>query len=118
MAQIHKTSSNALHNLKKCNSRYWEEEYFGLNATDIVVKVTKLSDVSRSYSGNMKPSNFLCLALKMLQIQPDDDIIEELVQNEDFKYVGALDAFYFRLTGRPQTIYELLEPICCDYQRL
>jgi pre-mRNA-splicing factor 38A len=29
----------------------------------------------------------LCLTLKMLQIQPEKDIIVEFIKNEDFKWV-------------------------------
>lgn len=39
------------------------------------------------YGGNIKPTPFLCLILKMLQIQPDKDIIIEFIRQEDFKYV-------------------------------
>ena len=51
------------------------------------------------YSGNIKPAPFLCLTLKMLQIQPEKDIVIEFIKNEDFKYVRALGAFYLRLIG-------------------
>jgi len=44
--------------------------------------------------------------------------VEELLQNEDFKYVRALGAFYMRLTGRPAEIYECLEPLYNDFRKL
>ena len=44
----------------------------------------------------MKPTPFLCLVLKMLQIQPEKDIVIEFIKNEDFKYVRALGAYYLR----------------------
>jgi len=37
------------------------------------------------YSGVIKPAPFLCLVLKMLQIQPEKDIVVEFIKNEDFK---------------------------------
>ncbi len=44
--------------------------------------------------------------------------MEEFLQNEDFKYVRALGAFYLRLTGRPAEIYELIEPLYNDFRKL
>ena len=48
------------------------------------------------FGGNIKPTPFLCLVLKMLQIQPEKDIVIEFIKNEDFKYVRALGAYYLR----------------------
>ncbi len=47
----------------------------------------ELKFVGGVYGGNIKPTPFLCLALKMLQIQPEKDIIVEFIKNEDFKFV-------------------------------
>lgn len=99
------------------DSQYWKEECFGLSAVDIAEKAAlQIKAVGGSYGGNSKPTRFLCLVLKMLQIQPADDIVEELVANEEFKYVRALGAFYLRLTGRPADIYDKLEPLYNDYR--
>ena len=38
------------------------------------------------------PCPFLCLILKMLQIQPSKEIVIEFIKNPDFKYVRALGA--------------------------
>lgn len=100
------------------DSLYWKEECFGLSASDVATKATDLKALGGSYGGNNKPTRFLCLALKMLQIQPEDGIVEEFLQNEDFKYVRALGAFYLRLTGRPAEIYELIEPLYNDFRKL
>ena len=42
--------------------------------------------------GARKPAEFLCLVLKLLQIQPDKEIIIEYIKNEDYKYVRVLGA--------------------------
>ena len=39
-----------------------------------------------------KPTHFVCLILKMLQIQPDKDIVVEFIKNDDFKYLRLLGA--------------------------
>lgn len=78
----------------------------------------ELKSVGGIYGGNIKPSPFLCLILKMLQIQPEKDIIIEFIRNEDFKYVRALGAFYMRLTGIAQDVYKYLEPLYIDYRKM
>jgi pre-mRNA-splicing factor 38A len=100
------------------DSLYWKEECFGLSASDVATKATELKALGGSYGGNNKPTRFLCLALKLLQIQPEDGIVEEFIDNEDFKYVRALGAFYLRLTGRPAEIYTLIEPLYNDFRKL
>jgi len=131
MANVTDPLARAIHgtnpqNLIECitrqkiyDSQYWKEECFGLSAVDITEKAAlQIKAVGGSYGGNSKPTRFLCLVLKMLQIQPDDDIVLELVRNADFKYVRALGAFYLRLTGRPADIYDNLEPLYEDYRPL
>lgn len=100
------------------DSLYWKEECFGLSASDVATKATSLKALGGPYGGNNKPTRFLCLCLKMLQIQPEEGIVEEFLQNEDFKYIRALGAFYLRLTGRPAEIYELIEPLYNDFRKL
>ncbi len=101
------------------DSQYWKEQCFGLTAADVLEKaVNHLQAIGGSYGGNNKPTRFLCLILKMLQIQPDEGIIDELINNEEFKYVRAVGVFYLRLTGRPAEIYEKLEPLYNDYRKL
>ena len=100
------------------DSLYWKEECFGLSASDVATKATSLKALGGPYGGNNKPTRFLCLCLKMLQIQPEEGIVEEFLQNEDFKYLRALGAFYLRLTGRPAEIYELIEPLYNDFRKL
>jgi pre-mRNA-splicing factor 38A len=70
------------------------------------------------YHGIAKPTIFLCLTLKLLQIQPDDDVIEWFLQQDDFKYLRALAAFYIRLTDKAINIYNKLEPYYSDYRKL
>ena len=52
----------------------------------MVDKAMELRYIGGIYGGNVKPTPFLSLTLKMLQIQPDKDIVVEFIKNEDFKY--------------------------------
>ena len=71
--------------------KYWKEECFALTSELLVDKAMELRYVGGVYAGNIKPTPFLCLILKMLQIQPQKDIIIEFIRNEDFKCVRALE---------------------------
>ena len=86
--------------------QYWKEKCFALSgrkecfynnnsclisfvllAELLVDEAMSLDHVGGVYSGIIKPTPFLCLILKMLQIQPSKDIIIEFVKNPDYKYV-------------------------------
>ncbi|GJM99670.1 hypothetical protein PR202_ga16791 [Eleusine coracana subsp. coracana] len=99
-------------------SIYWKEQCFGLTAETLVDKAMELDHTGGTYGGNRKPTPFLCLALKMLQIQPDKDIVVEFIKNEDYKYVRVLGAFYLRLTGTVADVYQYLEPLYNDYRKI
>lgn len=45
----------------------------------------ELRFVGGIYGGNIKVTPFLCLTLKLLQLQPEKDIIVEFIRQDDFK---------------------------------
>ncbi|TPX30984.1 hypothetical protein SeMB42_g07833 [Synchytrium endobioticum] len=98
-------------------SLYWKESCFGLTAESLIDKALELNCIGGQY-GNQKPTEFLCLALKLLQLQPEKEIVVEYIKNEDFKYLRALGAFYMRLTGSAVDVYHYLEPLLDDYRKL
>lgn len=100
------------------DARYWKEECFALSAELLVDKAMELKFIGGVYGGNIKPTPFLCLVLKMLQIQPEKDIVIEFIRQEDFKYVRGLGAFYMRLVGTSLDCYKYLEPLYNDYRKL
>ncbi|CAJ0752846.1 19581_t:CDS:2 [Entrophospora sp. SA101] len=93
-------------------SLYWKEYCFGL--TD---RAIDLQSIGGQY-GNQKPTEFLCLTLKLLQLQPSKEIIIEFIKDENYKYLRALGAFYLRLVGTSLEIYQYLEPLLNDYRKL
>lgn len=97
---------------------YWKEQCFGLTAETLVDKAMELDHLGGTFGGNRKPTPFMCLVMKMLQIQPEKDIVVEFIKNEDYKYVRVLGAFYLRLTGTDVDIYRYLEPLYNDYRKL
>lgn len=78
--------------MKIYQSMYWKQHCFGLNAEGIVDKAVELNHAGGTYGGTRQPSHFMCLLLKMLQLQPDKEIIVEFIKNEDYKYVRLLGA--------------------------
>uniref|UniRef100_A0A7S4AFA4 Pre-mRNA-splicing factor 38 n=1 Tax=Pseudo-nitzschia australis TaxID=44445 RepID=A0A7S4AFA4_9STRA len=100
-------------------SRFWKEECFGLTAADVMERAAgSLTCVGGVFSGMGRPTKFLSLTLKLLQLQPELELVRTFVEQDHFKYLRALGAFYLRLTGRPQTIYELLDPLYADCSKL
>jgi len=100
------------------DSKYWKENCFALTAELMVDKAMELRFIGGVFGGNIKPTPFICLVLKMLQIQPEKDIIIEFIKNEDFKYVRCLGAYYLRLTGSSLDCYKYLEPLLNDYRKV
>jgi len=100
------------------DSIFWKEQCFGLSAETIVDKGVELRYIGGIYAGNVKPTGFLCLTLKLLQLQPEKDIIIEFIRQDDFKYLRALGALYIRLTFSSVEIYKYLEPLYNDFRKL
>ncbi|KAI0781242.1 PRP38 family-domain-containing protein [Trametes elegans] len=98
-------------------SSFWKEHCFALTAETIIDKAIELKAIGGVY-GNQKPTEFLCLLLKLLQIQPEKEILLEYLQADEFKYLRALAAMYVRMTFRPVDVYEILEPLLKDYRKL
>eukprot|EP00882_Tetradesmus_deserticola_P021726 GHRQ01023523.1.p1 GENE.GHRQ01023523.1~~GHRQ01023523.1.p1 ORF type:complete len:110 (+),score=44.53 GHRQ01023523.1:217-546(+) len=74
-------------------SVYWKKDCFGLSAETLVDKAVELKYVGGMIGEPQKPTEFICLLLKMLQIQPDKEIIIEFIKNDDYKYVRLLGGF-------------------------
>jgi pre-mRNA-splicing factor 38A len=100
------------------NCRFWKEECFGLTAESLVDKAIQLQYVGGTYGGPRKPSQFICLIAKLLQINPEKEIIYEFIKTKDYKYVNILGLFYLRLIGSPREIYQMLEFFYEDYRKI
>lgn len=99
-------------------SLYWKQECYDLTTESLVEKAVRLSHIGSTFGGNQKPTPFLCLLLKLLQLQPDFEIVYALIKDPTFKYLRILASFYLRLVGRPRDIYENLEPLYSDYRKI
>lgn len=74
-------------------SYYWKEQCFGLNAATLCDRAAELKFIGGTTGIMGKPTPFLCLAFKLLQLVPDKDIIleylnfreDETDEDEDMK---------------------------------
>ncbi|KAF8652749.1 hypothetical protein AX16_004246 [Volvariella volvacea WC 439] len=98
-------------------SQYWKEHCFALTAESLIDKAIELHFIGGVY-GNQRPTEFLCLLLKLLQIQPEKEILVEYLRADEFKYLRALAAMYIRMTFRAVEVFELLEPLLKDFRKL
>lgn len=100
------------------SSRYWKEECFGLNAEQLIDQAIKLKYIGSTHSGSRKPTKFICLTFKMLQMNIPKDIAIQFLQAKDYKYLTALGIFYLRLVLKPPEVYQILEPFYNDNRKL
>ncbi|WVQ83065.1 hypothetical protein IAT38_005203 [Cryptococcus sp. DSM 104549] len=99
------------------DSLYWKEQCFALTAESIIDKAIALKAIG-GVTDRQTPTPFICLTLKLLQLQPEKEILIEYLLAEEFKYLRALAAFYIRLTFRSMEVYEILEPLMKDFRKL
>ncbi|KAI4162984.1 MAG: hypothetical protein LQ342_003495 [Letrouitia transgressa] len=98
-------------------SYYWKEQCFAINEATLCDRASALTFFGGTY-GSQKPTPFLCLILKLLQLLPEKGIILEYLHQPHFKYLSALAAFYVRLTFEPKEVYTTLEPMLGDWRKL
>ncbi|GAA5910826.1 hypothetical protein JCM8208_001006 [Rhodotorula glutinis] len=96
---------------------YWKEHCFALTSATVIDRAVELEAVGGTYA-NTRPTEFICLVLKLLQLQPEREIVLEYLRADEFKYLRALAAFYVRLTFDSLNCYEVLEPLLNDYRKL
>ena len=103
------------------DSYFYKEQCFGVNEADIVDRVVEHVDHIGGVAGTVqKPTPFLCLAFKLLQLAPGDDVLDEYLSfgGDKFKYLRALAVFYVRLTRADKDVYARLEPFLEDGRKL
>ncbi|KJX97190.1 prp38 family protein [Zymoseptoria brevis] len=103
------------------DSYYWKEQCFGLNAATVLDRAVELTFLGGTYGVAQKPTPFLCLAFKLLQLTPEKEIIMYYLEQagEEFKYLRALAAFYVRMAWeKDEDVYTTLEPYLADFRKL
>jgi pre-mRNA-splicing factor 38A len=98
-------------------SMFWKTKCFALSSETFVDRLVDLKAIGGHYS-NQKPTDFICLVLKLLELNPEREIVQVFIDEPEFKYMRALGAFYLRLTGSPVDVYKTLEPLLLDKRKL
>ncbi|CAO3666503.1 unnamed protein product [Rhizopus stolonifer] len=62
-------------------SIYWKEKCYGLTAATLTERAVEMEYIGGLY-GNMQPTEFICLLLKLLQLLPEKEIIREFIKQE------------------------------------
>ncbi|KAF3355305.1 tRNA-dihydrouridine synthase 1 [Verticillium dahliae VDG1] len=94
------------------DAQYFQYQCFALNEAGIVDRVVNdVKFIGGTYGSAQKPTPFLCLAFKLLQLAPSDDVLETYLSfgGDKFKYLRALACFYIRMTRRARDVYAILE---------
>lgn len=121
---LHKYSSDPQHLIPPTArsavyaSIYWNRCCFGVCVADVVHLSVNLRYLSGLDTDTQRPSPFLCLLQKLLQLSPDLAEISVFLKQREFKYARLLAAFYVRLMQPPVKIYEALEPLLSDCRRI
>ncbi|CAD6443964.1 87ab3a5a-6e7e-4630-9432-9deb00e7fe2e-CDS [Sclerotinia trifoliorum] len=100
---------------------FWKDQCFALNEADIVSRVVShVTFIAGTYGDSQRPSPFLCLAFKLLQLGPSDDILQEYMGygGKKFKYLRALALFYWRMTRQAKDVFMVLEGYLDDRRKL
>ncbi|KAI1328675.1 PRP38-domain-containing protein [Xylariaceae sp. FL0255] len=103
------------------DSLFWKDQCFGVNEADIVDRVVAhVNYIGGVIGDSQRPSPFLCLAFKLLQLAPGDKVVREYLGygGEKFKYLRALACFYVRLTRKAEDVYKTLEPFLEDKRKV
>lgn len=65
------------------SSLYWMEQCYGLNAATLCDRAAELTCIGGTFGGMGKPTPFLCLAFKLLQLVPEREIVLEYLNWRD-----------------------------------
>jgi pre-mRNA-splicing factor 38A len=99
-------------------SMYWKQHCAYLNAESIVDKVIELNSIGGTLGANKMPHAFLCLITKLLDIQPNKEILSYYINQTHFKYLRLLAALYVRMTANSADVYTILEPLYADRRKI
>lgn len=96
---------------------YWKCSCVAVSFKVTVEKARSLQYVGGTFGSIQKPTPFICLLLKLLQLAPSYEDVQSCLTSSG-KYSAALGLFYARLAFSSHRVYELLEPFLLEYRRL
>ena len=101
-------------------SVYWNQYCFGVNLLLFVDRSQNLKGIGGLYGTYKHPSNFICLFLKLLELEPSEEIIFSFINTKSWqmKYLRLLAALYIRFVYSSDKIFEILEPLESNYNKI
>lgn len=103
------------------DSLFYKQHLFSTNELSIVPVIVREVQYIGGTDSSGRPSPFLCCLLRMLELEPSDEILSlYLRQNgyNEFKYLTALALLYSRMVCGPATVFALFDEYISDYRRL
>lgn len=108
---------------------FWKQHCHHLNEASILdAALAHLHAIggctATSSATQPQPTPFLSLALRLMHLNPVLDVVVAYLEQDEFKYVRALGAFYLRICGcngglvTATWVYKYLEPLLEDRRRL
>ena len=101
-------------------SNYWNQYCFGVNLVTFVDRAQNLNGVGGVYGMFKEPCNFLCLFLKLLELEPSKAVIHAFLNTRPWqmKHLRLLAALYVRFVFPPEEVYIILEDLMAQYNKV
>lgn len=101
-------------------SMYWQQYCFGLNLVTLVDRAQTLKGVGGVFGLYRDPCNFLCLFLKLLELEPSKEVILGFLHTKawQMKHLRLLAALYVRFVFPPEEVYIILEEMLGQYNKV
>ena len=102
------------------NSVFYQQYCFGVNLVTFVDRAQLLKGVGGIYGTYKQPSNFICLFLKLLELEPSNNVIEHFLSTRvwQMKHLRLLAALYIRFAYPSDDVYLKLEPLLTRYEKV
>lgn len=103
---------------KVFSSLYWKEKCFALTSETLIDNALELKFIGGMISTTNQPCDFICLLVKLMQLKPSEEILDEYLSIPEYKYLRALTVMYIRMVFPAMKVYTKLEPLYNDYRKL
>ena len=100
------------------SSPYYKSVLNNCSILTIIDEIVESKYIGTTYSKQKFPTPFLCLLVRLTQIQPPIDIVNELLGSHDLKYLRQLMYFYVRMNCKDVQVYKILEQGFESYNKI
>ena len=89
-----------------------------LDAIAVCARAIDLATIGGFAGPHQTPTIFACLLLRLLQVGPPAEFVEEMVASPHHKYLRCLGLVYARIALPAVTVHRLLRVAFFDYRRV